>query len=80
MALLEAMFYGCKVVAWTAPGPEFIIENGKSGYLAKSKDDIIEKITDDKIFSYAAHERVISNFTWKKTSEIMSKVIGNKEI
>lgn len=28
MAILEAMYYGCKVVAWHAPGPDFIIEDG----------------------------------------------------
>ncbi len=26
MAILEAMYYGCKVVAWKAPGPNLIIK------------------------------------------------------
>lgn len=38
MAILEAMYYGCKVVAWDAPGPNLIIENGKSGWLVRDAD------------------------------------------
>lgn len=71
MVILEAMFYGCKVVARRAPGPEFIIENGVSGYLVSERDDIIGKIMDGKKVADAAHERIVSHFTWEKTVEEM---------
>lgn len=69
MAILEAMYYGCKVVAWEAPGPSFIIEDGVSGFLADSDDGILEAIAEKSIIPEAAHERIMNHFTWDKTAE-----------
>lgn len=71
MAILEAMYYGCKVVAWKAPGPSFIIEDGVSGFLADSDAGILEAITERTILPEAAQERIINHFTWDKTAEKM---------
>ncbi|MFQ9521534.1 MAG: glycosyltransferase, partial [Turicibacter sp.] len=49
MAILEAMYYGCKVVAWHAPGPNLIIENGISGYLVSSEEEMIQMISKKDI-------------------------------
>lgn len=68
MAILEAMYYGCKIVAWKAPGPELIIENGNSGWLVQSDEEVIECIQDNKNTTDNAHDRVLSRFTWEYTA------------
>lgn len=71
MAILEAMYYGCKVVAWNAPGPDCIIENGVSGWLVSSGEQAVQKILDPADVSKAAHNRVVSSFLWKTTADKM---------
>ncbi len=68
MAILEAMYYECKVIAWRAPGPEFIIEDGVSGYLVDSEEMSIDEIFDNRKVSKTAHEIVVEKFTWDKTA------------
>ena len=36
MAILEAMYHNCNVIAIKAPGPECIIENKVSGFIVNS--------------------------------------------
>ena len=79
MAILEAMYYGCKVVAWNAPGPNLIIESGKSGWLAKSDEEVIEKIMDTAEIGMEAHRRVLAEFTWESSAKKMRSVINKKE-
>lgn len=76
MAILEAMYYGCKVVAWDAPGPGFVIENGKSGWLVDNNKAVIERIMDDNDMAEDARLRVVNNYLWKSTAKKMLKVIG----
>lgn len=73
MAILEAMYYGCKVVAWRAPGPSLIIENGVTGWLAESNTEIIDGIKNKKEISFNAHARVVDNFIWGSTANKMAK-------
>ena len=75
MAILEAMYYGCKVVAWKAPGPNLIIENGKSGWVVKSDAEVIEKIIDEIDVSVEAHHRVLRDFTWESSAKKMKQTI-----
>ena len=75
MAILEAMYYGCKVVAWEAPGPNLIIESGKSGWLVKSDAEVIEKIIDETDVSVEAHHRVLCDFTWESSAKKMEHTI-----
>ena len=75
MAILEAMYYGCKVVAWNAPGPNLIIESGKSGWLAKSNEEVIEKIIDKTDVSIEAHHRAFRDFTWESSVKKMKQII-----
>lgn len=79
MAILEAMYYGCKVVAWNAPGSNLIIENGKSGWLADSNGGVIEKIMDTAEVGMEAHCRVLAKFTWASSAKKMRSVIMKKE-
>ena len=75
MAILEAMYYGCKVVAQKAPGPDFIIENGRSGWLVDSNQEAVEKITDVNPLSENAHNRIIKEFLWKSTANKIFSLI-----
>jgi 1,2-diacylglycerol 3-alpha-glucosyltransferase len=75
MAILEAMYYECKVVALEAPGPSFIIENGKSGILCKSDKEVVEGVLAQKQnIGRASHNRVKDKFTWSITARLIEKV------
>ena len=78
MAILEAMYYGCKVVAWKAPGPNLIIENGRSGWLTESNEEVIERILDTTDVGEVAHRSVLSEFTWESSAKKMIAVIGDQ--
>lgn len=78
MAILEAMYYGCKVVAWEAPGPSFIIENGVSGCLADSDEGILKAIAEDTILPEAAHRRILDHFTWDRTAEKLLSIAESR--
>lgn len=75
MAILEAMYYGCKVVAWHAPGPDYIIEDGKSGYLVQKNEDVVRLIFDKDDLGQAVHERIASHFTWESVALTMVKAV-----
>ena len=72
MAILEAMYYGCKVIAWNAPGPSFIIEDGVSGFLVESNQDLIERIIAGNLEESIIHQRVIDCFTWGRVATTMA--------
>lgn len=77
MAILEAMYYECNVIAWDAPGPRYIIEDGVSGKVVNNDETIKEVILSDKRFGKVAHERIEEKFTWtgmaKKICDILSE-------
>lgn len=78
MAILEAMYYGCKVIAWEAPGPNLIIENNISGYLVGTKQEVIDSVMKQKDISISAHNRIADIFTWKNVSKQMTKIISKE--
>ena len=76
MVLLEAMYYECKVVAWEAPGPNHIIENGVSGYLVSGNDELISCIKKESLkIGDKAHKRVVEQLTWAKTASLIVDTI-----
>lgn len=77
MAILEAMYYGCKVVAWEAPGPSFIIENGVSGWIVDNDQQVIKKIEDGTSLGEEAYNRAMKAFMWDSTAKKMYAVIGD---
>lgn len=79
MAILEAMYYCCKVVAWNAPGPNLIIEGGKSGWLIESNEEVTKRILDKTDVGEEAHRRVLSKFTWESSAKKIITVIGDKK-
>lgn len=70
MAILEAMYQGGTVIARKAPGPEYIIENGKSGYVVDSVEKMAQIIKDGRNTGNEAHKRIIKDFIWEKTAQI----------
>ena len=57
------------MVAWNAPGPNLIIENGRSGWLTESNKEVIERILDTTDVGEEAHRRVLREFTWKSSAK-----------
>lgn len=78
MAILESMYYGCKVVAWKSPGPNFIIEHGKSGWLVDNNPRVIESVLDNTDVATQAHERIETEFSWSKTAQMIVELVGEK--
>ena len=72
MAILEAMYYGCKVVAWKAPGPELIIEDGVSGYLVDSDELVCERVLASEYDLENGRKRVLNHFTWDNMASTVS--------
>ena len=77
MAILEAMYYGCKVVAWKAPGPRFIVEDEVSGYLVDDDKTAVKNIVEGSIDCKLVHNRSAENFTWFSTAPILLSEIKN---
>lgn len=75
MALLEAMYYECPVVAFHSPGPDFILDNGRFGQLCSSQDEMLSAISTltapcgltgaHAVVTAAARQRVLSQFMWE---------------
>ncbi len=73
MSILEAMAHGCPVFAISAPGPEFLIKNGETGFICKSVEDMahkVEKIRENEsargeILS-RARNYITENLTWDR--------------
>jgi 1,2-diacylglycerol 3-alpha-glucosyltransferase len=77
MAILEAMYYENEVIALKAPGPEYIIENGKSGYICENEEELTEKIlhADKEEIGIQARQRVLDKFVWEKSADEIMNVI-----
>lgn len=78
MAILEAMYYGCKVIAWHAPGPDFIIEDGISGYLVSTDAETCERVMNTNSLSQDSHQRILEYFTWKFAAKIIRNEMVKK--
>lgn len=77
MAIAEAMYYGCKVIAWHAPGPELMIEEGVSGWIVKSDEEVINKILDKTDFTDTAMKRIRENFLWEKIAQKLFSILNS---
>lgn len=82
MAILEAMYYKCNVIALKAPGPSFIIENGKTGYLFDEIHEIVEFVLDKDnyknidVIGNNAYEEILNRFTWNYSAKIINDKIN----
>lgn len=82
MAILEAMYYRCCVVARNAPGSNYIIDKLESGYLANNNEKIMEIILNSETEKVKIEEnaikRVEENFQWKTVNIKIEKVLDSK--
>lgn len=77
MVLLEALYYKTKIVAWHAPGPDYIIEDRKSGYLVSDKEEFINCVFEENsTIKENAQKRLIEELTWDKTAQIIMQEIS----
>lgn len=72
MGMVEAMAQGTPVVAWNNAGPRYIVENRKTGFLAKpfEIEDFAGKIL--KILRNREEARKIGESSWKRVKEHFS--------
>lgn len=76
MAILEAMYNGCTVIAYSAPGPDFIIKNGVVGYIVDDISEMKEVINTKKLLSREMiREYIQQNFTWDNTVKIIQREV-----
>lgn len=68
MAILEAMYHGCTVLAIKAPGPNYIIENGKSGFIVETIEEMANLIRSGAK-AQCARQRVLESFTWENSAK-----------
>jgi 1,2-diacylglycerol 3-alpha-glucosyltransferase len=81
MAILEAMYYKCHVVARRAPGPDIIITNGHDGHICDNNSEIIQAINKgiDPLLAEKAHEKIVREFTWGNTAKVILNSIKKYE-
>ena len=69
MSILEAMYQDCTVLACHAPGPDFIIDDGVSGFLTEDTDAMAELVRGDvRLAPGAARSRILEQFVWTNTA------------
>lgn len=56
-----------------------IIENGKSGWLTESNNEVIERILDTADVGEEAYRRVLREFTWESSAKKMITLVGVKK-
>jgi len=78
MGILEAMYQGCNVIAFHAPGPDTIIDNKTNGFLVSTFDEM-ETIIDSsqKVSSENAIKTVETKFTWDASAKLIREWINN---
>ena len=81
MVLLEAMYYETKIVAWHAPGPDLIIENGISGFLVSNEEELYDSILSISVETRKnAHKRVVDSFTWNYSANVICSLLKNEKL
>lgn len=72
MAILEAMYYRCPVIAIHAPGPDFIIGERNMGYLCDNLEELmmqVEKVLKGEAKTGDTKKYIETCFTWDKVAE-----------
>lgn len=69
MSILEAMYQDCTVLACHAPGPDFILEDGVSGFLTQNTDTMAELVRSGaRLAPGGAKRRILESFVWTNTA------------
>ena len=70
MSILEAMYQDCVVLACHAPGPDFIIEDGVSGFLREDTAAMAELVrAGARPAPGEARRRILERFVWENTAK-----------
>lgn len=81
MSLLESMYAGCPPVARHAPGPDLIIENGVSGILCDTVDQLAAGVRQaDEAMGRAAQKRINEHFLWQNSAETALAMLEQKGV
>lgn len=82
MAILEAMYYGCPVVARRAPGPELLIDSRTDGILCDSDNEIAtqaEQLLRNQeratLIREQAHNKIMAKFLWQNSAKLIERQI-----
>lgn len=80
MAILEAMYYGIRVVAVKAPGPEYIMSevDNTAGFLCedfKEVSKVLEELDTREFDAIKAHKHIENNFMWNVTAKKIMELI-----
>ncbi|WP_462410343.1 glycosyltransferase family 4 protein [Neobacillus sp. Marseille-QA0830] len=77
MSILEAMYQGCPVIARHAPGPDYIIQDGVTGFLCDDYNAMANCLKDlNQNMGILSRERVIQQFNWDSISKKIVKRIN----
>lgn len=69
MSILEAMYQDCTVLACHAPGPDFILEDGVSGFLTQNTDTMAQLVRSGaRLAPGGAKRRILESFVWTNTA------------
>ena len=76
MAILEALYYECPVIAFHAPGPDFILSSvqAPSLYLTDSEDALLQTVrlfnkVEFLVQTERIHQAVLEMFIWERIME-----------
>lgn len=79
MSILEAMYQGCSVIAFHAPGPDEIISNNIDGFLVNTIDEMRSIIVEEKkVEKKVARQKVVELFTWDCAVDLFNSWIESK--
>ena len=72
MSILEALYQECPVIAKHAPGPDFIVANGETGFLCDTLEQMRESVTRiEPSMGVAGRKQVEEKFTWEVASRAL---------
>ena len=71
MAVLEALYYDCRVVAWTAPGPDHILRD--TGIICSSDEEVAEALLGHG--NADTHGFIQENFVWGRLAERVEDIL-----
>lgn len=76
MSILEAMYQGCTVIAFHAPGPDTIIENGVSGYLVDGTESMKNIVkSNERLSVNDIKAQILKSFTWNSGAHVFDEFI-----
>lgn len=78
MSILEAMYYRCRVIAWDAPGPRFVLGHYAAHHIKNSKEGIMNGVLAEKDLQTleAGYRVVMDKFTWDASAQLIVQLMN----